>query len=91
MGDTGFEFPSFPASKLPSFQVSKFPSFQGRGVGEEGRTIERLGTDHVISGPMRGLKKTAPAGANIQTRGRFSKNPCKIYKQEISGANYKKL
>ena len=26
-----------------------------------------LGTDHVISGPMRGLKKTASDGANKQT------------------------
>ena len=27
---------------------------------EGGSTNERPGTDHVISGPMRGLKKTAP-------------------------------
>ena len=26
-----------------------------------------LGSDHVISGPMRSLKKTAPVGANRQT------------------------
>ena len=58
MGETGFEFPSFPASKLPSFRVSKFP--MEWGGGEEGRTIERLRTDHVISGPMRGLKKLHP-------------------------------
>ena len=32
-----------------------------------GRTNERPGTDHVISGPMRGLGKTAPDGANRQT------------------------
>ena len=30
---------------------------------------ERPGTDHVISGPMRGLKKTAPDGAKPQTNG----------------------
>ena len=30
-------------------------------------TNERPGTDHVISGPMRGLKKTASDGANRQT------------------------
>ena len=30
-------------------------------------TDERPGTDHVISGPMRGLKKTASDGANKQT------------------------
>jgi hypothetical protein len=46
---------------FPSFQMTKFPSFQGR----EGRmTNERPGTDHVTSGPMRGLKKTALDGAH---------------------------
>ena len=55
------EFPSFQVSELQSFQVSKFLSFQRR---EGGRTNERLGTDHVISGPMRGLEKTAPNGPN---------------------------
>ena len=35
----------------------------GEGIGV-GRTNERPGTDHVISGPMRGLKKTAPDGAD---------------------------
>ena len=34
-----------------------------------GRTNERPGTDHVTSGPMRGLKKTASNGANKQTSG----------------------
>ena len=34
------------------------------GRGEGGRTNERPGTDHVFSGPMRGLRKTAPNGAN---------------------------
>ena len=28
-----------------------------------------LGSDHVTSGPMRGLKKTAPDGTNKQTNG----------------------
>ena len=32
-------------------------------------TIERPGTDHVISGPMRGLKKTASDGADKHTPG----------------------
>ena len=31
---------------------------------EGGRTNERPGTEHVISWPMRGLKKTAPDGAD---------------------------
>ena len=48
------EFLSFRVSKLPNFRVSKFPSFQRR---EGGRTNGRPGTDHVISGQMRGLKK----------------------------------
>ena len=30
-------------------------------------TNEGPGTDHVMSGPMRGLKKTAPDGADRQT------------------------
>ena len=49
---------------LPSFRVSKFPSFERR---EGGRTNERPGTDHVISGPMRGLEKTVFDGADNQT------------------------
>ena len=32
-----------------------------------GRTIERTGTDHVTSGPMGGLKKIAPDGADRQS------------------------
>ena len=48
------ELPSFRVSEFPSYQVSEFPSFQRR---EGGRTNERPGTDHVISGPMRGLGK----------------------------------
>ena len=41
----------------------------GRGSGgrERGSTNKRPRTDHVISGPMRGLKKTAPNGADRQT------------------------
>ena len=47
---------------VSKFWVSKFPNFQGReGQREEGRegerANERLGTDHVISGPMSDLKK----------------------------------
>ena len=38
---------------------------EGRG----GRTNERPGTDHVISGPKRGLGKTAPDGIEPQTDG----------------------
>ena len=38
-----------------------------QGGGEQGRTNERPGTDHVISGPMGGVEKTAPDGANTQT------------------------
>ena len=37
---------------------------RGGSRWEGGRTNERPGIDHVISGPMRGLKKTAPDGAN---------------------------
>ena len=36
------------------------------GREEEGPT-RGLGTDHVILGPMGGLKKTSPDGANRQT------------------------
>ena len=32
-------------------------------------TIERPGTDHVISGPMRGLKQNSPDGADSVTHG----------------------
>ena len=48
------KFPSFWVSEFPSYRVSKFPSFQ---VSKGGRINERPGTDHVISGPMRGLGK----------------------------------
>ena len=37
------------------------------GGREGGATSERPGTDHVISEPMRGLKKTASNGADKQT------------------------
>ena len=50
-----YEFLSFPVSELPSFQLSKFPSFQVEG--REGGPMRGLGTDHVISGRMRGLEK----------------------------------
>ena len=54
-------------------QVSKFPSFQEGGSeeeregGREGGPMRGLTTDHVISGPMRGLEKTASDGPNRQT------------------------
>ena len=39
------------------------------GGGGGGWPMRGLGTDHVISGPMRGLKKTASDGTNRQTSG----------------------
>ena len=63
--------PSFLVSEFPSYQVSIFLSFKvykrGRVVGSEGGReggpMRGLGTDHVNSGPMRGLtKKTASDG-----------------------------
>ena len=60
------EFLSFRVTELPIFQVSKFPSFQRR---EGGRTNDRPGTDHVISGPMRGLEKNCTDGADRHTHG----------------------
>ena len=45
-------------SKFLSYRVSKFPSFQvSKGRRKAGRTNERPGTDHVTSGPIRGLGK----------------------------------
>ena len=62
-----FQFPSFQVSKSPSFQVSRFPSLHGGnkggrgggrdGGGSKGGPMRSLGTDHVFSGPTRGLKK----------------------------------
>ena len=40
---------------------------RGEEEGGGGGTNERPGTDHVTRGPMRGLKKTAPDGANTPT------------------------
>ena len=37
------------------------------GAGGGGRANDRPGTDHLTSRPMRGLKKTAPDGADTQT------------------------
>ena len=37
-----------------------------------GGANDRPGPDHLTSGPMRGLKKTAPSGANTQTDGHTS-------------------
>ena len=42
----------------------------GGGVPEGGRTNERPGTDHVISGPLRASKKTTLDGAVRQTNRR---------------------
>ena len=52
---------------FPSFQVSRFPSFQGQREGgmewgRKGGTMRGRWTDHVISGPMGGLKKLHPLG-----------------------------
>ena len=41
-----------------------FLNRQQHGGGEGGGTNQRPGTDHVVLGPMRGLKQTAPDGAN---------------------------
>ena len=35
-------------------------------IKKEGGTIRGLGTDYVISGPMRPLKQSAPDGANCR-------------------------
>ena len=48
---------------LISFCWSKF--FWGMEGGEG--TNDRPGADHVTSGPMRGLEKTAPDGADTHT------------------------
>ena len=54
----GFPSSSFRVSMFPSIQVSKFPSIQGgREAGRQGGPMRGLGTDHAISGLMRGLKK----------------------------------
>ena len=39
------------------------------GGGREGGPMRSLGTDHVISGPMKCLKKTASDGADRQNHG----------------------
>ena len=45
-----------------------------------------LGTDHVFSGPMRGLKKSASDGANIQTD-RHTGGHCDIKTESAQLAN----
>ena len=40
---------------------------EGGGGRDRWRIIEKPGTDHVTSGPIKGLKKTAPDGAHRQT------------------------
>ena len=47
-----------------------------------------LGTDHVISGPMKGLKTTASDGVNKQTD-RRTKNPKKEEEKEMEGTWYR--
>ena len=42
-------------AEFPSYRVFQFLGFQ---VSKGGRTNQRPGTDHVISGPMRGFKKS---------------------------------
>ena len=49
----GSKFLSYQVSDFPSFRFFMFPSQRGKGRGP----MRGLGTDHVISGPMRGLKK----------------------------------
>ena len=51
---------SFRVTKFPSCCGSKFP------IKREGGPMRSLGTDYVITGPMRGLKKTESDGANRQ-------------------------
>ena len=66
------KFPSVQVFKILSFlvlssQVSKFPSFQvGMREGERegdagggGGPVRGLGTDYMISGPIKGLKNTS--------------------------------
>ena len=62
------EFLSYRVTELPSFTVSLFPSFQVGGREGDG-PMRGLGTDHVISGPMRGAKKLHPMAkqTNSQT------------------------
>ena len=56
------EFLSFQVSLFPNYRVSKFLSIQVSKWegGREGGPNRGLGTDHVISGPMRGQKKLHP-------------------------------
>ena len=55
----GGGFLSYRVTEFPNFRVSKFQSFKVGGR-EEGGPMGGLGTDHVISGSIRGLeKKTA--------------------------------
>ena len=46
--------------------LERLRTTEKKGGREGGRTNERPGTDHVISGPMRVLEKTASHGADIQ-------------------------
>ena len=47
--------------------------------GGGGRTNERPGTDHVESGPMRGLEKTAPNVTDKQTDTQTFKQTWQLY------------
>ena len=69
-------------SEFLSCQVTKFSSFQvSKGGREGGRTNERPGTDHVISGPMRGLGKNCTDGADRQTDRHPDRRTWRLYDQ----------
>ena len=60
----GGRFQNFWVADFLSFRVTKFPSFQ-MGGREGGGPMRGLGTDHMITWPIWGLK-TAPDVANRQ-------------------------
>ena len=49
------------------------------GGGEGGRTNEKPGTDHVTSGPIKGLEKTATDGTDTQTSRQTSRLTWQLY------------
>ena len=52
-----------------------------RGGWGDGLTNEMPGIDHVSSGPMRGLKKTAPNSSDTQTHRHPEKRTWRLYDQ----------